>query len=168
MKALRLDLGPLERLPAHKDFEVQADFEPMTVGGETIEFEAPVRVRGGVDRIRGGALLAGEVEASVRLRCGRCLDRYATTLRPQVDLFLHGPGQPEREESVPYADPFDLGPVVEEAIVLDLPVRPLCREDCEGLCPRCGSRRGACGCPATSADEDEGSFAAWVREHGRG
>jgi uncharacterized protein len=42
----------------------------------------------------------------------------------------------------------DLGAFVLEAISLSLPVQPLCREDCPGLCPRCGAElaRGACGC----------------------
>ena len=47
-------------------------------------------------------------------------------------------------------DTIDLGPLVRDAIVLDLPAAPLCREDCRGLCPQCGADRneGDCSCAA--------------------
>jgi uncharacterized protein len=46
------------------------------------------------------------------------------------------------------ADRLDLGEAVREQILLGLPLKPLCREDCQGLCPRCGKDRnlGPCGC----------------------
>jgi uncharacterized protein len=47
-------------------------------------------------------------------------------------------------------DTIDLGPLVRDAIVLDLPMAPLCREDCKGLCPQCGADRNEseCSCVA--------------------
>jgi uncharacterized protein len=47
-------------------------------------------------------------------------------------------------------DTIDLGPLVRDAIVLELPMAPLCREDCRGLCPQCGADRneGDCSCAA--------------------
>ena len=55
------------------------------------------------------------------------------------------------DELYPIADDtIDLGPLVRDAIVLELPMAPLCREDCRGLCPQCGADRneGDCGCVA--------------------
>ena len=45
-------------------------------------------------------------------------------------------------------DRLDLGEVIREQVLLGLPLKPLCREDCQGLCPRCGKNRnaGPCGC----------------------
>jgi uncharacterized protein len=144
---MRLDLGPLDRLPAERAFVVEGQFEPMTVGGEAIEFEGAAVASGRVERLGGGARLVGEVVAPVRLRCGRCLDRFATTLRGALEIVLVGTTAGADDESLPYVEQFDLAPAVEEAIVLELPVRPLCRPDCEGLCPRCGGRReDGCGC----------------------
>ena len=46
------------------------------------------------------------------------------------------------DELYPICDEtIDLGPLVRDAIVLELPMAPLCREDCRGLCPHCGSDR---------------------------
>jgi uncharacterized protein len=148
---MRLDLGPLEALAPTRPFSLEGRFEPLEVGGETIEFLAPVVVRGRVERVRGGAMVRGEVVAPVGLRCGRCLDRYRSELRAPLDVVLRAPGlqagRDDDADSVPYAPQVDLTPAVEEAIVLELPVRPLCRVDCQGLCPRCGTRReGGCEC----------------------
>lgn len=161
---MRLDLGPLDRLAPEKAFEVEARFDPMGIGGETVEFDGPVSLVGKVERVRSGARVRGRLRACVFLRCGRCLDRYPATLEPEIEILLYGPGADLKadEESMPYASQVDMGPVVEEAIVLDLPVRPLCRADCEGLCPRCGARRrDGCGCEG-EGDARLGVLADWV------
>ena len=161
---MRLDLGPLDRLAPVKAFEVEAQFDPMALGGEVVEFDGPVSLVGKVERVRSGARVRGRLKAAVFLRCGRCLDRFATTLEPEVDVLLYGPGvdlKPD-EEGMPYASQVDLGAAVEEAIVLDLPVRPLCRPDCGGLCPRCGAhRRDGCACES-EIDPRMGVLAEWV------
>ncbi|HJV09433.1 MAG TPA: DUF177 domain-containing protein, partial [Acidimicrobiales bacterium] len=51
-------------------------------------------------------------------------------------------------------DSVDLEPLVREALVLDLPLAPLCEEDCRGLCPTCGAdlNLGDCDCPPAETD----------------
>jgi len=104
----------------------------------------------------------GHLDATVQVDCARCLERYDVPLGQELDLFyLPRPAaQPEAEEEevelsdrdvvVGYydADRLDLGEAVREQILLGLPLKPLCREDCQGLCPRCGKDRnlGPCGC----------------------
>lgn len=160
---MRLDLGPLDRLPAERVFAVEGDLEQMTVGGEAVEFTAPVTARGRVERVRGGALVTGEVDAPVRLRCGRCLDLFDTTLTAPLEIVLRGPSADPDEDSVPYQEQLDLTGPVEEAIVLELPVRALCRPDCQGLCPRCGARReDGCACEPEADPRLEALF-EWAR-----
>jgi uncharacterized protein len=62
---------------------------------------------------------------------------------------------PEEGETYPIAgDHIDLEPMTREAVVLGLPLAPLCRPDCKGLCPTCGAElnRGPCGCPPPATD----------------
>lgn len=162
---MRLDLGPLDRLPAERPFVVEGELEAMAVGGEAVEFVAAVSARGRIERVRGGAMVTGEVVAPVRLRCGRCLDRFSTTIHGPLDIVLRGPGAEPDEESIAYAERLDLTGPVEEAIVLELPVRPLCRPDCQGLCAHCGARReDGCGCEP-EGDPRLAALAQWVRGH---
>jgi uncharacterized protein len=105
----------------------------------------------------------GRLQAQVDLQCGRCLDPFTLPIDQQLDLFYlpHEAGQSEEEEDevelsdrdvvVAYyeGDRLDLGEVIREQLYLTVPLSRLCREDCRGLCPRCGVNRNlqACDCP---------------------
>jgi uncharacterized protein len=105
----------------------------------------------------------GRLSGSVRLDCGRCLERYAVALDHELDLFfLPHAKEPadDQEDEVELSDRevvvgcyegtrLDLGEVVREQIFLSLPLKRLCHEECRGLCPTCGKNlnAGDCGCP---------------------
>ncbi len=59
---------------------------------------------------------------------------------PLTELYLHEPGPEDEELPVLDGDFLDLDPVVRDAVVLALPLAPLCRPDCPGLCVECGAR----------------------------
>jgi uncharacterized protein len=112
--------------------------------------------------------LEGMASGVLALECSRCLARYALPLREPFRVVLEPAGErvPAEPESaaalarngICLGDDvetgwfrgleFDLGPFLLEVVTLGLPVQPLCREDCAGLCPRCGVDRNqtACGC----------------------
>jgi uncharacterized protein len=65
--------------------------------------------------------------------------------------------QEDEAETIPYVDEqIDLEPVLREQLILALPYAPLCREDCKGLCARCGSdlNEGPCSCPAVAPEPE--------------
>ena len=88
-----------------------------------------------------GVLVSGTATVTVVGECARCLDpvEWLETV-PFTELFLHEPGPEEEELPVLDGDLLDLEPVVRDAVVLALPLAPLCRPDCPGLCPECGAR----------------------------
>jgi uncharacterized protein len=105
----------------------------------------------------------GTLAAAVGVQCGRCLEPYAFPVEQKLDLF-YLPRLAERpqdeEEDVELDDhdivvgyyegeTLDLGEVVREQLLLALPMKPLCRPECQGLCPTCGRNRNteACACP---------------------
>jgi uncharacterized protein len=104
----------------------------------------------------------GRLEGTLDVDCARCLDRYPVGLGQELDLFYlpAAAGQPDAQEEevelhdrdvvVGYyeGDRLDLADVIREQVLLGLPLKPLCRDDCLGLCPRCGKNRnaGPCGC----------------------
>jgi len=101
----------------------------------------------------GGIDVDGTVSAPWVGICRRCAEPVSGELRIHVheryaDAPLAGPSD---EEIYPIVDDdIDLGPLVRDALVLELPMAPLCRQDCAGLCPQCGANlnEGACGCVA--------------------
>ena len=89
-----------------------------------------------------GVLVSGTASVTVTGECARCLDpvEWDQTVA-LTELFLHEPGPPEEEElPVLDGDFLNLDPVVRDAVVLALPLAPLCRADCPGLCVECGAR----------------------------
>ena len=93
-----------------------------------------------------GVLVTGTVTAPITGECGRCLDPVSDELTVDIcELFAY-PGSvtdetTEQDEVDRIVDDLiDVEPVVRDAVVLALPVAPLCRPDCAGLCPTCGQR----------------------------
>jgi uncharacterized protein len=93
-----------------------------------------------------GVLATGSVTGELRGECGRCLDDFTDALDVDfVELFAYPDSATdattdEDEVARLKGDRLDLEPVVRDAVVLSLPLTPLCRPDCGGLCSECGER----------------------------
>ncbi|GAB3222264.1 YceD family protein [Glycomyces halotolerans] len=91
-----------------------------------------------------GVLVGGEVEAPVEGECARCLAPIEDALRVQVqELYAYEGSVTEETTDADEilrlrGDLLDLEPAVRDALVLAMPVTPLCRPDCPGLCAECG------------------------------
>jgi DUF177 domain-containing protein len=101
----------------------------------------------------GGIQVEGTVRAPWVGICRRCAEPVSGELRIGVrERFADDPlAAPSDEELYPIVDDtIDLAPLVRDAVVLELPMAPLCREDCAGLCAQCGANRNEadCGCVA--------------------
>jgi uncharacterized protein len=108
----------------------------------------------------------GHLGASVVLACGRCLESFTLPIQQEVEVFYlpQRPGEGEEEDIelkdrdmiVAYytAGQVDLGELVREQLYLTLPMKRVCREECRGLCPRCGKNRNheGCTCPTEETD----------------
>lgn len=99
-----------------------------------------------LEAVTEGVLVTGSVSGTVTGECGRCLTEFTDDLAVDfVELFAYPDSATEETtdpDEVPRleAEHLDLEPVVRDAVVLSLPLTPLCREDCAGLCPECGER----------------------------
>lgn len=106
-----------------------------------------------LDVVDGGIEVAGTVGAPWEGECRRCLRSVSGQLLAEVrELYRQrgaGESDSDDEETYPLAPDFlDLAPMARDAILLALPLAPLCREDCPGLCPECGAELSGppCGC----------------------
>ena len=100
-----------------------------------------------LESVMDGVLVSGTVTAPVSGECGRCLGPVSDTLAVRVqELFVYpeasaGPDQDDEDEVAQLRGDFlDLAPTLRDAVVLALPLTPLCQEDCQGLCATCGER----------------------------
>ena len=98
-----------------------------------------------LESVMEGVLVTGTVTGPVSGECGRCLTPVSDTLTvPVQELFVYPESSTDHDEEDEVAqlqgDFLDLAPTLRDAVVLALPLTPLCREDCQGLCATCGER----------------------------
>ena len=145
----------------HEHVEKQLEASQFEgTGGDSYRVVAPVSVAFDIDRQEPGRYrLAGTVSGELELNCSRCLDPFRLPVTSAFDLRYvprsDGIGDDEREvgeDDLTTAfyddDQIDLRELVAEQFQLALPMKPLCSEDCKGLCPQCGTNlnNATCGC----------------------
>ena len=105
-------------------------------------------------------LVLGNVDGKVKLTCARCLKDFIAEIQEKVDIELRPVldldraarerelGSDDLDVEFFRGDALDVGHLAAEQISLAIPMKPLCREDCGGICPDCGADRtlGTCGC----------------------
>lgn len=107
---------------------------------------APLVLNVRLESVTEGVLATGTVTGEVAGECGRCLNDFTDALDVEfVELFAYRDSVTEETtdpDEIPRleGDQLDLEPVVRDAVVLSLPLTPLCTPDCAGLCPECGER----------------------------
>lgn len=146
----------------HKTVPVEFTLEPVEFSGETFRFDRPFSGEAEIwntgDELMVRARLSGEAEVG----CGRCLTRFRLPLKVSfTELFREGEPTEEAEEeegdeyTLTYytGDQIDLTDSLRENVLLELPMQPICRKDCKGLCPTCGANLNdeACQCAAETA-----------------
>src|SRR5262245_53772254 len=119
----------------------------------------PRPVRGDFDVEKSGdqVRVKGVLTAVASLECVRCLKTFELPVRPPFDLYSERAGTGrrvdeealERDEYMKFHDgrKLELSEAAREALLIELPMAPHCREDCQGLCPVCGADRNEEPCP---------------------
>lgn len=145
----------------HKTVPVEFTLEPVEFSGETFDFDQPfvgeVEIWNSGDELLVRARLSGEAEVG----CGRCLTRYRFPVKASfAELFREGEPSEDAEEeegdeyTITYytGDQIDLTDSLRENLLLELPMQPVCRRECNGLCPTCGANlnEDACTCASNS------------------
>lgn len=155
IEALTFGLSEFAEGTSEQTYELTArdlDLEPV---GASIT--GPIAIDLVFVRTRDEFQVNGTARVAVEQGCVRCLSPVATDLR--VDLLIlvrpretRGPSEELPQEGVVIHDreKFSLGHEVREAILVEITPHPLCRPDCQGLCPQCGGNLNdkKCDCPA--------------------
>jgi len=131
----------------------------LTVAGSCVPAEDEVTLDVVLTSVSGGIEVTGTVRAPWQGECRRCLGSVHSELEAEVrELYtppgVDGDGEPDEETYELGPDHLDLLPLARDAVLLELPLAPLCRPDCAGLCPTCGSDLNTtpCDCAAEVLD----------------
>ena len=113
---------------------------------------SPIELDLRLESVLEGVLVTGTADLLVGAECSRCLEPFHWHEEVELTELFRYPAtdargaiveeEDESEDPLPVLedDLIDLEPVLRDAVVLDLPLAPLCSEDCLGLCPECGVR----------------------------
>jgi uncharacterized protein len=155
---------------AHERFEKTYAPEVVAAEGDTFSVVAPTDLTFDIHKDKDQFRLVGRVTSTLELPCSRCLEAFTLPVDAGFDLRYQprsanaGEGEREVEEddlttAFYENDQIDLGQLMREQFYLSLPMKPLCRDDCAGLCPQCGTNlnRGTCSC---TRDWEDPRFAA--------
>ena len=153
-----LDLNTLRGARDH----FERTFEPTAFDPQDSEYRvaAPVHLTVDVQKLGGDVFgVSGRVKAVLGVTCSRCLEPFEVPVDAEFDLRYvpqaENPGDAEQEigedelATAYYREGMlDLVELMREQFVLALPMKPLCAEDCRGLCAECGTNlnKGQCGC----------------------
>ena len=136
-------------------------FQPADVAqeGDPYRIVAPVHQEFDIQKDKEKFRLARTVHTELELSCSRCVEPFPMPVDTAFDLrFLPASDMAREDErevqdedldtSYYRDDKIDLNELLREQFYLALPMKPLCREDCKGLCPQCGTNwnTGTCAC----------------------
>jgi len=127
---------PGETRDVELDVPAPADLRNAVIGfeeGATIEIDARL------ESLHDGILVSGSVAGDIVGECVRCLTPVRDELQVEFQELFAYAGESDFDYHV-RDDAIDLEQVVRDTVVPALPFQPVCREDCEGLCPECGVR----------------------------
>lgn len=147
MSALLVDVSELAGKPgASKKIWRQEAVSGLHSGLGRVEEGDPVRLRLLAESLVEGVAVSGQISGRLHLSCSRCLAKYVEAFDQPVEEVYYFERAEEREGYQVHDRSIDLEPMVRDVIVLAIPIRPLHRPDCKGLCPACGADRNVADC----------------------
>lgn len=153
-RVLRLNVGFLlkEGIGFSREFPFD---EPLVPLAEDLTVTA-LRGQVSLTRTPQGLYAQGLLRAKVDQTCARCLIDIEQPVASRLGELFHYPPEGAPPDSPVVSDDhyIDLTPIVREEFILSIPLQPLCRPDCKGLCPQCGANwnEGPCDCPSEAPD----------------
>lgn len=157
---MKIDLKTLRRHPQESQvFHLEGAGRKDLLSDLGAAFLEPIKVDL-VVRNTGKLLVAhGELHTCISLLCSRCLEQVVHSIDEVLDFTIMEADQAEESgttEDVLVLDQneVDLQPLIEEIMITEIPLIPLCDPDCRGLCPVCGINRntGSCDCARDNID----------------
>ena len=135
-----VDVSNALRYPG-QEYPVEEDVlvEEMELSGDPIRF-ADIKVKGVLVGAEERVSVRADVSATLLSRCVKCLGAVSMPIRAQIDAVFARKMDPDDPDLYVFgASTIELTDPVRDALILELPIRILCKEDCKGLCPVCGA-----------------------------
>ena len=169
---MRIEVDKLKE--AGTPFAARYAPDELQLEDELTRLTSEAKVEGRASKRREQVRLEGKINASVEVRCDRCLAPVVVPVNADFDVAYIPAELDETEReatelqedelifAVYEGDSIDIDELAREQLLLALPLRQLCREDCKGLCPTCGADLNSqtCDCEQQEIDPRWAALAA--------
>jgi uncharacterized protein len=125
------------------------------------EFDAPIAVEATLEKTTGELLLRARIVARATWECDRCVTPFTKSIEGRYQMYYVWDGtdtgrfDPAELQTIPPgSNTIDISDDVRQTLLLSVPLKRVCREECKGLCPQCGKNlnEGPCGCTGLEPD----------------
>jgi uncharacterized protein len=156
---LLIEVGDLRRETGReKEFTGRVSRLEIALQGESFAF-SDVAVDGWAKNVGGKIYIKGSIGATVHLTCGRCLVLFDMPVTTSFEETYYAAGTIDESTldgtgRIYHGEQIDIGEMIIESLILTLPMKSVCSQDCRGLCPVCGCNRNQeqCGCNSQAPD----------------
>lgn len=138
-----------------KEINVTYELAPLYFDGEKIEAAEAVNLVGNIISVEDVLTLKASIKTKLKLNCSRCLEAFIYPI--DIDIEERFTNDPELEDDgimFVDGDTIDITEIIENCIISTLPIKRLCKEDCEGLCSVCGANKNVENCSCLDYDVD--------------
>jgi len=170
---LRIGIADLKlEAGLHKTVPLVFTMQPVEMGGLLFHFDQPITGDAEIWNTGDELLVRARVKGETLVECSRCLTPFTLPIQARFEEeFVEGDPKADDDDddlltddrTVTHflGDAIDLSDAIRENVLLELPMKPLCSEDCKGLCPTCGANLNDGPCTCTEAIEIDPRLAAF-------
>lgn len=145
------------------DFDIKEEFSDLGIETDDFDIKEPIHIEGKVTKFGKTLYVKGHLLAKMTMTCSRCIESFSFTLDSEIDATyvpLENESLEEEKELdqsdldiLFYKDDrLDLQEIIRDHIVLSIPLQPLCKPDCLGLCQNCGQDLNVSKCACKTED----------------
>jgi uncharacterized protein len=158
-----LDVRQLKEI---EEFRVDIESQQYDLPSDIGRFVAPIHLDARVRKVKEEITIEGRISATIEMICSRCLKPHNESIDDTFEVVYCPQSENEKQMdeieldetdlNVSYyeGDSISLSKLVRDQLLVLLPVKPLCKSDCAGLCPSCGKdlNDGPCTCSTDTID----------------
>ncbi len=158
---MKIDLR--QSKPEGDEIDFSTSAEDLELNIEGAGFPEPIEGQLQLNRSGDEIIVDGRVSTMVELECSRCLEVFDEAINARMRFVIQmletvDPQDSNDEDFIilpKTVSEYDISERVREALILEMPLKPLCSENCQGLCPMCGVNlnEGECDCTPDKTDE---------------
>jgi uncharacterized protein len=144
---LELDLSDLEEIGSSKEINFQVEIPELKFRSKEILVPRPLDLDITVYLANESYFVSGKLQGELTLECSRCLEEFAYSIELKIEEELE-------KADIRNIQKVKISDLVKNNIFLAIPIKPLCSQECEGLCPECGQNLNEkqCDCDTETFD----------------